>query len=143
MAAASSTRQLPDADALAARAEELRERLLPLAQRDGEVYADVLTARRLPASPERDAALRAALERASEIPLDVARCAAEVAGIADQVAADGNPHLRGDATTAAALARTAAGLAVGLVEANLSGLDPEHPLLAAARAAGRGSPGAE
>ncbi|GAA1935646.1 formiminotetrahydrofolate cyclodeaminase [Marmoricola bigeumensis] len=133
MSAGSSSRELPDADALVARAEEARDRLLPLAQQDGEVYADVLTARRRPASPDRDAPLRAALERASEVPLELARAAAEVAQVADRVVAEGNPHLRGDAETAGLLARTALTAAVGLVEANLSRTDPDHPSLVEAR----------
>ena len=136
MAAASSTRQMDDAASLVARAEAARDRLLPLAQQDGEVYADVLTARRLPDFPEREASLQAALERASEVPLALARAAAEVAEVADRVAAEGNPHLRGDAETAGLLARTALTAAVGLVEANLS--DPDHPVLAEARALAAG-----
>ncbi len=138
MAAGSSTAQLPDADDLVARALAARDRTLPLAQQDGEVYAAVLAARALPrdAADRRDA-LRRALEQASEIPHELARTAAGVADLADRVAADGNPHLQGDAATAALLARTAVTAAVGLVEANLSGLDQDHPRLLEARALGR------
>lgn len=134
MAAGSSTRQLPDADDLVARALAARDRLLPLAHQDGEVYAEVLAARALPDdSPDRQDAIRRALEHASEIPHELARTAAEVAALADRVAADGNPHLQGDAATAALLARTAVTAAAGLVEANLSGLDADHPRLVEAQ----------
>ena len=133
MAAGSSRRHLADADDLVARAEAARDRLVPLAQQDGEVYAAVLAARALPSSPERQDALHRALEDASEIPHELARTAAEVAAIADRVAAEGNPHLQGDAATAALLARTAVTAAVGLVEANLARVDPDHPRLREAR----------
>ena len=138
MAAGSSTRHLPDAADVVAQALAARDCLLPLAQQDGEVYAGVLAARGLPKeSPERRDALRRALEHASEIPHELARTAAEVADLADRVAAEGNPHLQGDAATAALLARTAVTAAVGLVEANLSALDQDHPRLAEARELGR------
>lgn len=126
MAAGSSPRQLADADDVVAQALAARDRLLPLAQQDGEVYAEVLAARD---SADRDA-LRRALERASEIPHELALAAADIAALADRVAAEGNPHLRGDAATAALLARTALTAAVGLVEANLG---PDHPRVQEAR----------
>jgi formiminotetrahydrofolate cyclodeaminase len=100
------------ASAVAERARELRERALPLAQRDAEVYARVLAAR--------GEARRAALAAAAEPPLALAKLGREVVELAAQVRAQGNPSLAGDADTAAVLAAAASQAATALAEINLT-----------------------
>jgi formiminotetrahydrofolate cyclodeaminase len=115
MAAHRSVRQLPQAAQLAAQAQGLRDRAAPLAQADAEGYRAVLAARRA-----RDPAVAAALAEASEVPMQVARIGARVAGLARQIAAGGNPAVHGDAVAAALLAAAAARTSAVLVRANLA-----------------------
>ena len=127
MSAGLSTRRLPEAGDLAARALELQERARPLGQRDGEAYAGVLEAQRLPADhPDRPEALRAALSEATDVPLEIATIGAAVLDIAADVVRRGNPNLRGDALTACLMAQGAVRSAAVLVELNLAD-DPEDP----------------
>lgn len=110
-----------DDDAIVHRASELRNELLSAAQDDLESYPPVLEAMRRPADdPDRERALRAALDRANEAPLAIARAAAEVANLAATVAERSKPALRGDADTAATLAEAARRAAERLVELNAS-----------------------
>jgi formiminotetrahydrofolate cyclodeaminase len=103
-----------------ARARELRASALELAERDLSSYAPVLSALRLarddPARPER---LESALAVAAEIPLAIARCAAEVAELGAGVTARAGRHLRGDAVAGTLLAEAACRTAVRLVDANV------------------------
>lgn len=114
---------LPDADAVVAEAEELRSRVGPLPDADARAYTAVLEALRLPKAPDpepRRQAVRAALSAAAEVPLAVAEAASSVAALAHRLANEGNPNLRGDALTAAALAAGAARAAAELVAENLA-----------------------
>ena len=132
MSAGLSQRQLADADRLVERAAALREQVKGLGQRDAEAYAAVLSARARPADdPERGAALQSALESASDVPLEMATLGLEVLGLAGEVAAEGNPHLRGDALTACLLAQAAVRSAAVLVELNLP--QPSDPRRVRAR----------
>lgn len=120
MAAGLSADQLEDSDALVSRAREAQARVSPLAQRDADAYAAVLAAMRRPKDdPGRAHAVQRALEEASDIPLEVAEAAAGVVELAERVASQGNPRLRGDALAAASLARSAVEAAATLVELNL------------------------
>jgi formiminotetrahydrofolate cyclodeaminase len=114
------------------RAEELRARAQPLADADGEAYAAYMAAR----SPE-------ALERIVAIPFELAEIAFEVAELGAQVAADGNPNLRGDAAAGADLAAAAASAAARLVAINAEADDERvaraRSLAARAAAAARSS----
>jgi formiminotetrahydrofolate cyclodeaminase len=101
-----------DDAAKSARAASLRERLLVLAEDDAEAYGAVLAAK----GPER----ADALSRAAEVPLEIAHQAAAVAALAADLAAGGNPNLRGDAVTAVFLAEAAAYAAANLVAINLA-----------------------
>jgi methenyltetrahydrofolate cyclohydrolase len=125
------------AEEAVARAEEIRGFVAPLAQADAEDYARVIEASRRPHDdPGRADALREALSDACEVPLAVARYAAEVAALAANLAQRGNTRWRGEVITAAALAETAARMAAMLVRLNLSGLqDPR--ITQAARLAGQ------
>lgn len=110
------------------RAEQLRARAGELASRDGEVYGAVLAA-------TDHADKREALVAATELPLELADLAAEVAALAERVARQGNPNLEGDAGTGLLLAAAAARSAACLVELNsrAGGLGPERADLARAR----------
>lgn len=133
MAARFSARQLAVAGSLAARADELRARVAPLAQRDAAVYAEVFDAVALPKDdPGRREAVRAALSGAADIPLEIAEIGAAVVAIAEQLEREGNPNLRGDAATARLLAAAAVRSAIILVETNLP--DPTDPRVSRARA---------
>jgi formiminotetrahydrofolate cyclodeaminase len=128
MAAGLSRRHLVEADRLVARAEELQERAKPLGQRDAAVYGDVLRERRRPQDdPGRAGAVRAALSRAADIPLEIADIGVAVLELASEVARRGNPNLTGDALTGVLLAQAGVRAAVVLVELDLD--DPDDPRL--------------
>jgi methenyltetrahydrofolate cyclohydrolase len=98
-------------EAAVASATTLRTRALPLAAADGEAYGAVLAT----TGEER----RAALSRASDVPLAVAETAAETAALAARLAAEGRASLHGDAAAGAVLAAAAARAAANLVAINL------------------------
>ena len=123
MTAELSARRLAHAPELAADARELLRRAAPLAQADADAYADVLAALRAPAEPARrprEQRVSAALAQASAVPLEVAEIGDRVAALAAEIAAGGNPAVRGDALTAARLAASAAQAAAALVRINLA-----------------------
>lgn len=106
-----------------AQAETLRHRAAPLAAADAVAYENVLTAMRMPADLEsevRNSLIGETLSRAADVPLAIAVTAADVASLAAEIAASGNPNLRGDAAAASVLAASAARVAANLVEINLS-----------------------
>ena len=113
--------------ALAARAAELGERLLLAADDDERTYARVLDA------PD-SAARAAALSEASEPPLAVAECAAEIAEAANEIAQAGSWPFKADAIVAAELAAAAARGGAELVVVNLAD-SAADPRIARARAA--------
>jgi methenyltetrahydrofolate cyclohydrolase len=119
---------LPDAAAYRARAAELREQALELAERDLTSYPPVLEALRRPADdPERPTAVRAALSAASEVPMETARVSAEVATLAAGLTKGAGIHLVGDATTATVVAESACAAAGVLLDLNLLGFDDDRP----------------
>jgi formiminotetrahydrofolate cyclodeaminase len=123
------------AEAVLAEAEALRERVTPLAPGDGQAYAEVLAALRLPTDLEpdvRNKAIGNALARAAEIPLVIAGEGARAAELALEAAEHGNPNLRGDAVAGALLASGAVRAAANLVEINL-GAKRDDPRIAEAR----------
>ena len=122
MAARFSTEHLADADELAARADGLREEVVPLAQADAAAYGRVLDAYRTPRDDEegRRRKIRDALTEAADVPLSIAGIGAEVAGNAARLVEEGNPNLWGDAVTAVALAGAGVRAAATLVEINVS-----------------------
>ena len=122
-----------DADAemreLHDRAAALRDDAAALGELELRVYAPVLAAmQRSPDDPERPAALDAALSRAADSPLAIARVAAAVAELAVEAARRGRPHLRGDAVTGALLAEAAAAAASRLAVINLEGRPADQRL---------------
>jgi formiminotetrahydrofolate cyclodeaminase len=145
MAARFSAAQLPDAEELAAAADELRRRAAELVDDDAEAYGRVLDAFALPGDDgtgQRERRVREALERAAEVPEEMTEIAARVAGMAARLAGAGNPNLRGDSACAALLAEASARCAAALVDINAAlgelGSDLPHRAaqnLAAARTA--------
>jgi formiminotetrahydrofolate cyclodeaminase len=122
MAARFSLDRWDEAADVVERADALRHRVAPLAPADSQAFEEVLTAMRLPKDLEpevRNSAIGHALARAAEIPLEVAKEAAEIAVLAALVAEKGNANLRGDAVAAAMLAHAGARVAANLVAINL------------------------
>jgi len=112
---------------LAGRAGELRERVLVAADDDAHAYAQVAKAP--------DGAARArALARASEPPLAITECAAEVAEAAAETARAGAWAFTADAVVASELAAAAALGGAELVAADLAGRSGD-PRTVRARAA--------
>jgi formiminotetrahydrofolate cyclodeaminase len=111
---------------LVAQAEALRARTAPLAQLDADTYEQALvardTAKELP-QEHRDFEIGRAFARAAEPPLDIARAAADVAELAEELARSGDPRIRADAIAAASLAAAAARGAVAMVEVNLTAVE--------------------
>ena len=121
MAARFSADHLEDADALAGRADGLRETAARLARADAVAYGRVLEARRFSGDPDlRRRRVKNALSDAVDVPLTVAEAGAEVAGLAAHLAENGNPNLKGDATCAVLLAEAGTRAAAVLAEMNLS-----------------------
>jgi formiminotetrahydrofolate cyclodeaminase len=122
MAARFSADHLADAETIADRAEELRNRVMPLAHTDAAAYGRVLDAYRTPRDDDekRRRRIREALSEAADVPLSIAEVGVEVAGNAARLVEEGNPNLRGDAVTAAALTKAGVRAAATLVEINVS-----------------------
>jgi methenyltetrahydrofolate cyclohydrolase len=102
------------------RAHALRERVATLAYADGEAYAVVLAALRLPPGAERHRQLDAAVAGAIACPMEVLEIASEVATLAADIAETGNRNLEGDALTGALLAEAAARSAATLAQLNVT-----------------------
>jgi formiminotetrahydrofolate cyclodeaminase len=122
MAARFSDRHLSDAGVLAREADRLRDTAARLADEDAIAYGEVRAAYAQPAQPNPNARrgrIHRALTRATDVPLEVARVASEVAAMASRLVEGGNPNLRGDAMTAVWLARAAVRACATLVECNV------------------------
>jgi formiminotetrahydrofolate cyclodeaminase len=121
MAARFSAAQLPDAEQLAAAADELRRRAAELVDEDADAYGRVLDAFALrPDDGQRERRAREALQRAAEVPEEMTEIAVRVAGMAARLAGAGNPNLRGDSVSAALLAEASARCAAALVDINVA-----------------------
>ena len=127
-----------DALRIVERADELRAKALHLADADAAVYREVIVALALPRSraADRKAAIEAALERAAEVPGEIARVARTVAADAATLVSSGNSNLRGDAATGALLAAAAARAASLLVAIDLAHLGTDDRTVEAASNAG-------
>lgn len=118
-----------EAGGVIGQAETFRARVEPLVRADADAYVEALSALRAPAELEaryRDQKLQAALERAAEIPLQIAEAGSDLAALAALLVERGNPEVRADAAAAAVLAEGGARAAALLVEINLgaTGDDP-------------------
>lgn len=91
------------------RAQSLHDKCLDLATADSEAYERFLDARKLPRTTTKEEEIRkarmdTALREATDIPLDIADAAREIADLAKHVANVGNPALRADALVGMELA---------------------------------------
>jgi formiminotetrahydrofolate cyclodeaminase len=112
----------------AAQAETLRRRVMELASRNAEAYAEALAA--LEGKEERyrtrDETMADALARAADVPLEIGDAATAVAAIAAEVAANGEPRFCADCAVAASLAVAGARAAATLVDVNLGTTDDDE-----------------
>ncbi len=123
MAARASADFWEDAGGVAAQAEMLRARAAPLAQVDAETYERALAVRDDHAELDeerRDWEIGRAFAAAAEPPLQIARVAADIAELAQEVASRADQRLRPDALAAAALASAVARACAELVAVNLT-----------------------
>ncbi len=109
--------------AIANECDDERYTLLALADRDAEAYRDVMAAYKLPKnSPEEQhmwsATLQKSLERAADIPLEVARRAVYLMALAEETLTSGNPNAASDALSAATSLHAAALSALANVDIN-------------------------
>ena len=96
-------------NALAIRAQAIKDRLLDLVVEDSLAFDSVMTAMRLPKTSDadktaRNAAIEAANHQAASVPLQVLGLCREVAGLAGRAAADGFESCLSDAGVSAAAA---------------------------------------
>ena len=136
----------PDAGGIAAQAESLRARAVPLAQADAEQYEAALRARGQSGEGQgarQDFALGQAYAKAAEPPLQIARVASDVAQLALSVAQNGDAALWADAFAAALLAAAAAKAAAELVAVNLTASADDRRVLEAAKVAEEAARAAE
>src|SRR5436305_8370841 len=95
-----------------ARAKELREQMLAAVDEDTKAYDEVSQAFKMPRNTdaekaERTAAIQSALKYASEVPLRVAKAAAETTQLAQIATEKSNPSVASDARVARLLADAA------------------------------------
>src|SRR4051794_15662039 len=109
------------------RAKELRKLMLDAVDEDTESYSAVSEAYKLPRSTDeeksaRTRAIQEALQGATEVPLRVARAAAETSQLATIALEKSNPNVASDARVAQLLADAACQGAIANVEINLGSI---------------------
>ncbi len=137
MAARYSEDLLSDGSEIVDSARRLRGRAAELADLDARVYQAVIAAYARTGDQDpalRRDAIRTALHKASEVPLEIARIGAETTRLAARLAADGKPSLQGDAATALLLAEAGVQSAAHLVSVNAESAGGDADLV---RRAGR------
>jgi formiminotetrahydrofolate cyclodeaminase len=112
----------PRVTATAARADELRPRLLGLVAADASAYERVLEGRRL-SGDARPLALRRALVGATEVPLEVARHSLEILTASAEVAGTVRASALGDLGVLVSLAWAALESSAGTARMNLKVLE--------------------
>ncbi len=110
------------------KAEELRERLIALAQEDSDAYLKVMAGYQLPKTTEaekarRNEAIQAGLKAAAHAPLETLRAMDDLMSLADTVLRKGNPNTLTDAGAAIHLVHSAAYIAAANVRINLASID--------------------
>jgi formiminotetrahydrofolate cyclodeaminase len=125
--------------AIQLRGATLTSELLRLSELDAAAYASVVAARRLPRDSETEQLARtrqidAATREATSVPLEIARRADEVLGLAEQLVPIGNPNAVSDVGVAALLAVASLRGAAMNVRINLPFLPEHEPLRAEAGA---------
>jgi methenyltetrahydrofolate cyclohydrolase len=129
-----------EAGGVAAQADAIRIRAVPLIELDARRYKealDLLAERESIEASERDARLRAALEGAAAPLLEIGEAAADAAELAALAAARGAAAVRADAVAAAVLAEAANSVVVGLLEINLTIVEGDPRIQRAIELAGR------
>jgi formiminotetrahydrofolate cyclodeaminase len=119
-----STAKWAGADAAVEQAHALRLRSEELVEADANSYLAYVEAVRSAKNIQgkaRERAIAPARAATIDVPLAIARIAAETVELADTLAENGNPNLRADAIVAATLAAAAATAAATLITVNLSG----------------------
>jgi glutamate formiminotransferase/formiminotetrahydrofolate cyclodeaminase len=111
-------------------ADQLREELLELADRDAEAFKLVMSAHRLPKSTEGERlkhqqAVQEALKGATEIPYRIAEACETVLKLAERAVNQGVRSAVSDAGTAACLAEAALHSALLSVDTNLKSIQDE------------------
>lgn len=132
MTARFSDRLLSDSQRVVADAERLRRRAVELADADAQAFRAVLAAREAARAGDATGGrerVRAALEGAALVPLDIVELGAETATLAARLVAGGNPNLHGDAVAAVLLAEAAVRSAAHLVRINVREGGCEEELL--------------
>jgi formiminotetrahydrofolate cyclodeaminase len=114
---------------LVADAERLRANAADLADADAEAYGEIIEAYATRADEQlKHQQVRAALTRATDVPLAIAELGADTARLAGRLATEGKRSVRGDAATALLLAEAATRSAAHLVDVNVKagGGDDQH-----------------
>ena len=115
MVARRSRETWPEAGGVAAQAQAIQSRALPLVDSDATAWVEALDA-----LETRGTGLAAKLDRAAEVPLRIGELAADLAELAALAAERGEGTYRGDAAAAALFADAAARVAEKLVAVNLT-----------------------
>jgi glutamate formiminotransferase/formiminotetrahydrofolate cyclodeaminase len=113
--------------AIAEEADQLTTQLYSLASQDADAYSAVMTAYQLPHETDgeieaREEAIHLALQKATDIPLQVCHLSMRVLDLAESVVAYGNPAAITDSGTAGTLARAAIRAAAYNVRVNANAL---------------------
>jgi formiminotetrahydrofolate cyclodeaminase len=128
MVARASMEHWAEAGGVIGQAESFRARVAPLAQADADAYSEALGKLRNRDELEaryRDQKLEAALDRAAEIPLQIAEAGSDLAALAALLVENGNPEVRADAAVASVLAEGGTRAAAKLVEINLGATEDD------------------
>ena len=128
MVARASMEHWAEAGGVIGQAESFRARVAPLVQADADAYSEALGKLRNRDELEaryRDQKLEAALDRAAEIPLQIAEAGSDLAALAALLVENGNPEVRADAAIASVLAEGGTRAAAKLVEINLGATEDD------------------
>jgi formiminotetrahydrofolate cyclodeaminase len=121
-AATHSVGSWPEADQAVEQADALAKRCVELARVDAEAYREAL------AALEEGEAIAAPLRRTTEVLLELAETAADVAALAARTAERGDGTLRSDAVSGAVLAAASSLVAEALIAVNLTVTDTDERL---------------
>lgn len=117
--------------ALAEKASQLRNKLTAAIDQDADAYTEVMSAYKLPKTTDEETTLRKqkiqeAIKHAALVPLEVARDALAVIGLAGQAIGKGNKNAASDGAVAAMNARTGALAAIYNVKINLGSINDDR-----------------
>ena len=110
----------PNSSKFKVQSAKLREKLLKLADEDCRAFEEVMSAYK------RKTGVQEALKRATEVPLETMKAAAEVEKLAQKMVMEGNKNAVSDAKSAVYLAVAAQKAARENVEINLKGIKDEE-----------------